>query len=114
MEYKKDYFIDEDVIFQLSNLSGKPVMYFRADGPTKYPDKAQEVWEFYVGKCDLNILNCIRQFGHAYCYFDSLSQATESFEEWFPNKNQLGDDEEHFYIYQHLVFPQESINVTNE
>lgn len=115
MEYFKEYFIDSDLLFQLSKHSGKPVMFIRADGLVDCDDaKKEEVWDFYIGKCELSILNCLKQFGHSYVYFETFEQAKNAFEEWFPNYNDLMDDEKHFYFYQHLVFYENGLNITNE
>jgi hypothetical protein len=115
MLYQHNYFLDTDILSQLSKHSGKPVIYMRADGPLSLTDseELQEVWEFYIGKCDLNILNCLRQFGHAYCYFETDDQAWDAFNEWFPNKNELLDEEMKYYVYQNLISFHSDINVVN-
>lgn len=116
MNYFKEYFIESDVLFQLSKYSEKPVMFIKSVGLTDCidTDKIEEVWDFYFGKCDLEILNCLKQFGHAYVYFETEEQAKNAFEDWFPNYGDLLDEEKHFYFYQHLVYYATGINVTNE
>ena len=37
-------------------------MYMRADGPNSVTDATQleDIWDFYIGKCPLDILNALR------------------------------------------------------
>jgi hypothetical protein len=116
MKYFNEYFQQNDVVFQLSKHSNKPVMFIESTGLKDCEDltKVEEVWDFYLGKCNIDIYNCLRQFGHAYCYFDTEEQAKNAFEEWFPNYGDLMDDEKHFYFHQHLVFYEKNLNITNE
>ena len=113
MKYSQQYFIETDILMQLSKHAGKPVMYLKAEGPSSLSNQEEidEVWEFYVGKCDMDILNCLMQFGHAYCYFETDTQAWDAFNEWFPNKNELLEEEMKYYIYQNLVSFHSDINV---
>jgi hypothetical protein len=116
MKYFEDYIAESDIIFHLSKNSGKPVMYIESTGIKNCDDeeKIEEVWDFYLDKCDINIYNALRQFGKIYCYFDTEEQAQNAFDEWFPNHSDLMDDEKHFYFYQHLVIYANGINITNE
>lgn len=113
--YNIDYFFKEDIIYQLSSLSEKPVIYFRADGPKSCDDiqKIEEVWDFYFGKADGSILSGLQQTGEVYCYFMDLNQAYDAFNEWFPQKTDLTDDEMHFYVYAQLVSVKDSVDIIN-
>jgi hypothetical protein len=116
MEYGKNMFIEDDIIAQLAKHSGKTVMHVKAVGAIECDDeeKEQEVWDFYFGKCDLNVLNILIQFKEAYCYFETPNQAIDAYEEWFPNKNQLLDDEQHLFVRVSFVSPDGSVVGTNE
>ncbi len=116
MEYGKNIFIEDDIIHQLAKHSNKFVMHIKAVCAIECEDetKEQEVWDFYFGKCDLNVLNILMQFKEAYCYFETLSQATDAFEEWFPCKKQLLEDEMHLFVKVILVSPDGSLTALNE
>jgi hypothetical protein len=116
MKYFEEYFTQDDIIYQLSKNSQKPVMFIESTGLKNCQDaeKVEEVWDFYLGKCDMQIYNALKQYGSVYCYFDTETQAINAFEEWFPNNGDLMDDEKHFYFYQHLVVYSTGINITNE
>jgi hypothetical protein len=116
MKYFEEYFTQDDVILQLSKHSKKPVMYIECVGLKNCEDeqKIDEVWDFYLDKCDIHVYNALKQFGSIYCYFDTEEQARNAFEEWFPNYGELLDDEKYFYFYQHLVVYENGLNITNE
>ena len=113
--YNIDYFFKEDMLFQLSKQSNKAVMYIRADGPNSVNDseRLEEIWDFYYGKCDIQIINALKQNGEVYCYFMTETQANNAFHEWFPQKNQLLDEEMEFYIYVNLVNVSTGVDVVN-
>lgn len=113
--YNVDYFYTDDVIHQLSLLSGKPVMYIRADGPNQCEDvdKLNDIWEFYYDKCDNTVISGLRDKGEMYCFFLTTEQAMEAFNDWFPQKAQLEDDEMDFYIFAQLKFVSENIDIVN-
>jgi hypothetical protein len=116
MKYNENIFIEDDIIQQLAIYSNKFVMHLKAVGAIECDDKEKEdkIWEFYYGKCDTDVLNVLMQFKEAYCYFETFDQATDAFSEWFPNKDQLLDDEMHLYVRVVLVSPDKSITALNE
>lgn len=116
MKYGENIFIEDDIIFQLAQHSQKLVMHVKAVGAIECDDvqKQEEVWDFYFGKCDLDVLNILRQFKEAYCYFDTQQQAFDAFGEWFAPKKQLLDTEQHLFVKMTLVSPDKSIVMTNE
>jgi hypothetical protein len=116
VKYFEEYFVEDDVLFQISKQSNKPVMYIESTGLKDCGDdqKIEEVWNFYLDKCDIDVYNALRQFGKVYCYFSTEEQAKNAFEEWFPNYNDLLDEEKHFYFFQHLVVYSSGLNITND
>jgi hypothetical protein len=116
MKYKENIFIEDDIIHQLSSYSNKYVMHLKAIGAIECDDaeKEETIWEFYYGKCDIDVLNILMQFKEAYCYFETFDQATNAFEEWFPNKAQLLEDEMHLHVMVTLVSPDGSLVALNE
>lgn len=115
MEYGVNIFCEEDIIDQLAKNSNKVVMRIQSVGPNqlKNIDEIEEVWDFYYGKCDINVLNALRQFGELYCYFTTIEQAVNAMEEWFPFKNQLLDEEMHYFISCYLVSPDGTVRLQN-
>ena len=115
MKYNEDYFYQEEIIFQLSKQSGLPVMYLRADGPKSVKDseKLNEIWDFYFDKCDMTILGSLQDRGEVYCYFKTDEQAFNAFHEWFPQKNQLLEEEMDYYIYVYLVNASSGVTIVN-
>ena len=113
--YNQNYFYPEDILYQLSQNSSKPVMYIRADGPNACEDisKKEEVWDFYVGKCDTTILSGLMERGELYCYFETMIEASNAFQEWFPQKRDLETSEMDYYIYVNLMHVKENINYVN-
>jgi hypothetical protein len=116
MKYKQNIFLKDDIIHELSKYSSKYVMHLKAVGAIECDDSVIEesIWEFYYGKCDLNVLNILMEFKEAYCYFDTLNQATDAFDEWFPCKKQLLEEEMHLFVEVTLVSPDGSLTVLNE
>ena len=114
MEYGKNLFVEDDILAQLAINSNKTVMHVKAVGAIEHEEKSDEVWDFYYGKCDLGVLNVLMQFKEAYCYFDTPTQAIDAYEEWFPNRNQLLDGEEHLYVKVSFISPDGSVVGTNE
>lgn len=106
---RDDILTHEDVIEQLANLSNRVLVHIKATGPLKYPEKADEVWEFFEGKCDDNVRHLLMQYGEIYCYFNSTQYARECLLDWFPDKKILDDEEyplgEEYYIYAYGVGP---------
>lgn len=115
MKYNQDYFYTEELLSQLSKLSGQPVMYLRADGPSNIEniEERNEVWEFYYGKCDSSILAALQDKGEVYCYFKTDTEAFNAFHEWFPQKSYLEEDEMKFYVYVCLVNENSGVNIVN-
>lgn len=116
MKYGENIFIEDDILAQLAKQSNKIVMHIKATGAIECNDseKEQEVWDFYYGKCDLNVLNILSQFKEAYCYFETPFQAINAFEEWFPNKKQLLEEESHLFIKVTIISPDGSLVGNNE
>ncbi len=116
MKYGKDIFIESDILPKLAQHTDKSVMHLKAVGILSCDDqeKINEVWDFYYDKCDLDVLNVLMQFKEAYCFFNTYQQAIDAYDEWFPNKNQLLDDENHFYIKVEIVSPDMTLTATNE
>lgn len=116
MKYGENIFLEDDIIHQLSKFTGKYVMHIKAIGAIECDDPVKEetIWEFYFNKCDLNVLNILMQYKEAYCYFDTLSQATNAFDEWFPLKKQLLEEEMHLFVKVLLVSPNGTLTVLNE
>lgn len=106
--YNTDYFYSIDVIYQLSKLSGKPVIHFKVDGK-----RDDEVWDFYYDKADNTVVSSLRDKGEVYCYFLNKEQAYEAFHDWFPQESDLMDDEKHFYISVHLVDVNSGVDIVN-
>lgn len=104
-----DILTELDLIEQYAKASGKIIVHLRADGPRKYPDKADEVWSFYEGKVDDNLRHSLMQYGEVYCTFDTEYYAINCLEDWFPTKILLDDEEydlgEEYYIYAYGVGP---------
>lgn len=115
MKYNENIFIEEDIIGQLAIYTNKFVMHLKAIGAIECDDKEKEdtIWEFYYGKCDLDVLNVLKQFKEAYCYFETSEQAINAYDEWFPNKDQLLDDEMHLHVQVTLVSPDGSVAALN-
>lgn len=115
MTYNVDYFTKEDVVYQLSLKSQSPVMHIVSIGPNNCSDsiKKQEVWDFYLGKCDNKILSMLMQMGEAYCYFLTENQAINAFYEWFPQDSDLDDTEKDYYIYARLINVSSGLDVVN-
>ena len=113
--FNEDYFYVESVLHQLSKKSGGPVMYMRADGPNSVTDAAQleDIWDFYVGKCPLDILNALRSRGEVYYYPRSQTAADNAFHDWFPQKKQLQDEEMGYYIYAEVINVSEGVHIVN-
>jgi len=113
--YNVDYFYREDILYQLSKLSGKAVMYIRADGPNNCEDanKINDIWEFYYDKCDNVVVSGLIQDGELYCNFLTIEQAFQAFHDWFPQKEQLEDDEMDFYIFARLVSVSDDVDMIN-
>jgi len=116
MEYGKNIFIEDDILQELAKSSGKIVMHIKAVGAIECDDpiKEEEISDFYYGKCDTNVLNILIQFKEAYCYFETVNQAMNAYEEWFPYKKQLLDDEKHLYMRVIIVSPDGSVVINNE
>jgi hypothetical protein len=116
MKYGKDIFIESDILPKLAAYSKKTVMHLKAEGvlACKDEEKINQVWDFYYGKCNLDVLNVLIQFKEAYCFFDTSQEAIDAYDEWFPNKNQILEDEEHFYVNVEIVSPDMSIVASNE
>lgn len=104
-----DIMTEFDLIENHANASGKVVVHLRADGPKKYPEKADEVWEFYDGKIDDNLRHALMQYGEVYCYFESDEYARNCMEDWFPRYNLIENEEyplgEEYYIYAYGMGP---------
>lgn len=111
-----DYFYPQDIHFQLSKNSNKPVMYIRADGPNNCEDadKVKEVWDFYYDKCDNTILSGLIEAGEIYCYFLTVDHALQAFNDWFPQKNVLSEDEMDFYFHVSVISVDDNVYVSNE
>jgi len=116
MKINVDVFDKYDWVEQLAKNSGKVVMHLRAEGPLNCSDieKVEEVWDFYYGKCDINVYDMLKQFGEIFCYFTTSEQAINALEDWFPRKSQLLEGEEHFYIYANVVSPDLQLVMSNE
>lgn len=116
MKYGENIFIEDDILAQLAKNSGKIVMHLKAIGAIECddPEKEQEIWDFYYGKCNLNVLNILSQFKEAYCYFETPTQAIDAFEEWFPNKKQLLEEEQHLFVRVTIISPDGSLVGSNE
>lgn len=115
MQYNIDYFLSDDILFQLSKLSNRPVMYMKAEGPLncKNAEKIDEIWDFYHDKCDNNIIASLKQSGEIYCYFLTSDQAWNAFNEWFPQQSDLTEEEKDFYIYVRYVSVADGIDIVN-
>lgn len=113
--YNVDYFFPEEILYNLSKVSQKPVMYIDAVGPKncKDPERLAEVWDFYIDKCDNTILCGLMQRKELYCYFETESQALEYFNDWFPQKSALSDEEMDFYFYVRVVNVSSGLDIVN-
>lgn len=114
MEYGKNLFLESDILQLLAKESGKSVMHIKAEGIIENPDSIDEVMEFYLGKIPLDLLNILMQYKEAYCFLETTEALTHAFEEWFPKKHQLMDDEMHFFIKIHAVSADNTINAVND
>jgi hypothetical protein len=98
-----------DMVEQHATATDKIVVYIRADGPRMYPDKAQAVWDLLEETCDINVKYALMQYGEVYCYFNSVNQARNTIEEWFPEveliKNDQYDLGEEFYFHVYGMGP---------
>jgi hypothetical protein len=115
MKYGKNIFIESDILPKLAEHSKKTVMHVKAEGvlDCKDEEKIQETWDFYFGKCDLDVLNILIQFKEAYCFFDTHQEAIDAYDEWFPNKDQILEEESHLYVKVEIVSPDLSIVASN-
>jgi hypothetical protein len=75
--------------------------------------RKEEVWGFYYDKCDNTIVSGLRQNGKLYCNFLTVEQAFQAFHDWFPQKEQLQEDEMDFYIYVHLISVSDNVDIIN-
>jgi hypothetical protein len=116
MKYGKDIFIESDILPKVAEYSKKTVMHVKAEGVIACKDekKIEEVWDFYYDKCNLDVLNILIQFKEAYCFFDSHQEAINAYDEWFANKSQLLDEEDHYYVKVEIVSPNMNIVASNE
>lgn len=114
-KYGVNVFGQRDLIDQLSKSTGHVIMHIEALGPKSIEDqeKLDDVWDFYYGKCDTDVLNSLMHFKELYCYFTTVEQAVDAMEEWFPRKCQLLEDEQHFYISCYIVSPDGSVRLEN-
>jgi hypothetical protein len=96
--YNTDFFYPIDLLYQLSKNAGKPVMHLKVDGK-----RSDEIWEFYWNKADNTVVSSLRDKGEVYCYFQTIQQATDAFNEWFPQEEHLGEDEKDYYVSVELV-----------
>lgn len=113
--YNTNYFYPDDVLYQLSKNYKGPVMYIESTGIKNCldEDRKNEVWEFYYDKCDNVILSGLRQRGEVYCYFLTNEQALEAFNDWFPQKSALTEEEMDFYFYARIVNAESGLDVVN-
>ena len=106
---REDILTHLDLIEAHAESTNKVVVYLKAEGPLKHPDKAEEVWNFLEGKCDDNVRHLLMQFGEVYCYFNTPQYARQCLEDWFPDKRILDDVEydlgEEYYIYAYGIGP---------
>lgn len=114
MEYGKNLFLESDILELLAKESGKSVIHVKAVGVLENPEMADETWEFYFGKIPLNLLNILMQYKEAYCFLETTEALTHAFEEWFPKKHQLLDDEMHFFVQIHAVSADGMVNAVND
>lgn len=106
--YNTDYFYPDDLLFQLSKLSGKPVIRFKVNGK-----KSDEIWEFYYDKADNTVVSSLREVGEVYTYFLTLEQAVDAFHEWFPQESDLSEEEKDFYVSVELIDVSSGVNYVN-
>lgn len=112
--YNVDYFYPFDLLHQLSLTADKPVLYLNAIGPSACTEERKnEIWEFYYDKCDNTVISGLRQEGEMYCYFLSMEQAFRCFNEWFPQKRDLTEEEMDFYVYARLIYAKDNIDIVN-
>lgn len=115
MIYGEDYFYADSVLEQISKQSNGPVMHMRADGPNSATaEELVDIWDFYIGKVPNKILAALQSKGEVYCYFKTQQEATFAFQDWFPQKKQLLEEEMKYYIYAEMVNVAEGVYSINE
>lgn len=114
MEYGKDIFLESEILHLLAKESGKCVMHIKAIGVMENPEMEDETWEFYLGKIPTNLLNILMQFKEAYCFLETTEALLHAFEEWFPKKHQLLEDEMHFFVKIHVVSADNTVDAVND
>jgi hypothetical protein len=114
MEYGINVFFESDILLQLAKHSGKVAAHFKAEGVIAHPEKADEVWEFYLGKIPQTVLSVLMQENEAYVIFDTNEAALNAYDEWFPLKEYLLDDEMYFFVKGEFVSSDETMNISND
>jgi hypothetical protein len=113
MEYGVNVFFESDILAQLAKHSGKVAAHFKAEGVIANPEKADEVWEFYLGKIPQTLLSVLMQENEAYVILDTVEAALNAYDEWFPLKKYLLDEEMHFFVKAEFVSADGSLNINN-
>lgn len=114
MQYGVDIFFESDILPQLAKHTGQVAVHLKAEGVIANPDKADEVWEFYLGKIPQTLLSVLMQENEAYVILKTNEAALNAYDEWFPNKNLLLDDEMYFYVRAEFVSADGSIHIVND
>lgn len=114
MEYGVDVFFESDILHQLAKNSGKVAAHFKADGVLLHPEKEDEVWEFYLGKIPQTLLSVLIQEKEAYVFFPTNESALNAYDEWFPRKKLLLDDEQCFFVRAEFVSSDGTLNIVND
>lgn len=114
MQYGKDIFIESDILSQIAKYTGKVAVHLKAVNLIQDSSKEDEVWEFYLGKIPQTLLSVLIQYKEAYCILETNEAALNAYDEWFPNKNQLLDDEQHFFIRAEFVSADGTMHIVND
>lgn len=113
MEYGVDIFFESDILPKLAKYSGKVASHFKAVGVIDNPEKEDEVWDFYYGKIPQMLLTLLMQEKEAYVMFKTNDEAINAYDEWFPQKKLLLDDEQHFFVRAEFVSSDGTIHIVN-
>lgn len=85
----------QKVCRKFTQLTGKAVARIKAVGPMACQDKekVKQIWQFYDGKVDDEVLDQLKSFGEVFCFFNTTNEMIAAIEHWFPSKRLIDDEE---------------------
>lgn len=118
LTYDQDLYTDEDTPRLLAKLSNKFVIQLKCVGLLEFPEKANEVWDWYADKTPLPVLNTLINASadkrEAYVLLNTLDEVEDAYQHWFPMESELHDDERHLYVKMFVISPDNVYVFSNE